>query len=323
MIVRRLPPLLAGALLLGAGVAAWAQAGGQGDSGAPLEETKKALRQLQKEQAHGKAAVAGQTGTALPTIAAPDIAAATAAGLPAMTGERRRRDDEALRRKREAQSNWLVDGMLRLEGKKADGTPTALTEDQEEPIEASDPDYLLKTYLKEQRASEDAKTKGEERNALANPPADPMAPFLREWLSGSPVEKTALAGFGASGKGPSPDTPGGSPVEFLGSSPLVSNSGGGSGVGIGESGISRELAQSSGSAPNPFLQGLDLGNLPRPGSAQSDVPASGAAPAPVASNPGPVFSPLPEPVQGRPAERRPPPSALKENEKYFPQQKRF
>lgn len=326
MIVRRLPQLVAGALLLGAGAAGWAQSAGKGapDSGAPLEETRKALRQLQKEQAQGRVPVDGKSRGVLPTIEAPDIAAATAAGFPAVTPERDRNEDEALRRKREAQSNWLVDGMLRLEGKNADGTPTALSEeDQEKPVDGSDPDFLLKTYLKEQRAAEEAKAKGQDKDALATPPADPMAPFLREWLRGSPVEKTALAGLGASGKGPSSEFSGANPIELLGGSPAGPGSAGTPGGGIGDSDIGRELGRLPDAGQNPFLQGLDLNPLPASGSTLQNLPGSNVSPPPVAGNPAPVVSTLPEPIQNRAAERRPPPSALKENEKYFPQQKKF
>lgn len=324
MILRRLPQLVAGALLLGAGGTAWAQASARpADAGVPLQETQKALRQLQKEQAQGQAGKEGTPRDALPTIAAPDLTnAAAASGLPAVARDRRS-EDEATRRKREAQRNWLVDGMLRLEGRKADGTvATGLEDEDEEMLEGSDPDFLLKTYMKEQQAAE-AKDKKDRKEAPAAESNDPMAPFLREWLSGSPVEKTALAGAGVNSAGRPDASPGGSAIEFMGAS-VPNPDAGGSSTAVTFEGLGDRGAGAPGARENPFLQGLDMGSLPNAGGGPAYLPPVVANPTPPpAAPPAAVPNVFADPLPGRAPERRPPPSALKENEKYFPQQKKF
>jgi len=320
---RRLRLLLAGALLLGAGGVVRAQqagapAGPRGTAAdaAPLEESKKALRQLQKDQAQGRTDPGGLRD-AFPSISAPDLGSAAGAPMPPVTPDRRR-EEETARRQRAAQQNWLVDGVRRLEGK-GSGSAGADEEDDEEAIEASDPDYLLKAYLKEQRTAEAARDKEEKDGAGGA--VDPMTPFLRDWLSGSPVEQTVLSGLaGNAGRTAAAGSPAaGEPAYSVAPIP----------GGVGTGGRAHEPLPHLPGAPdrreNPFLQGLDLGGLPlaHPATSQAPLPGlSPVAPPPPAATPA-VSAPVEVPLPSRGTDRRPPPSPLKENEKYFPQQKKF
>lgn len=314
MIVSRSRAVLVGALLVGAGSCARAE------EAAPLQESKQVLRQLQKEQAQRAATPDGVKG-ALPQIDAPDMSNA-AGGLPAPPMPAQKRREEEAARKRPADRNWLVEGMLRLEGKSPTAVVPGAEEEDDETLDASDPDFLLKTYIREQRA----RTEGESRQARERPPADPaadpMAPFLQQWLSGSPVEKLALgtaAGSGAGTRGtvPPPGGPLGAPD--AGRAVELFTAPGGADPGSVLPGAGR-------AAENPFLRGLELGGAADPSGWRSPVPdvsVPAVAPRPPVPLP-PVHQPRPEVAPGaRATDRKPPPSALKENEKYFPQQKKF
>lgn len=308
------------ALVLGAG--GWAR--GQ-EAAVPLEESKRSLQEMRKERA--APAPSGSLREAAPAIQAPDIVRSQGA---AVSPPPRSREDAA--RQVRARREWLADGVRSLEtgrGRELSLLGEGEAADPDEKIDPADPNYLLKVYEREARASREgresrssAAPEREQHQASASPPVDPLEPFLREWLRGSPVESVALGARASAAPGV-PSSVRGEPVGVNSSGPTwqpptaerspvpgASSLGGGNRLG-GE---------------NPFLQGLAPVNTRDPGLAVApggplspgglDLPASvrpAAAPAP---------SPAP-PARAAPPDRRPPPSPLQENEKYFPQQRKF
>lgn len=317
MILSRPRALAIGALLIGAGGTVRAE-----ESAAPLQESKQALRQLQKEQGQRATEGAGGLRGALPSINAPDLSGQGSEPVVPSSPRQQQQDDAA--RKQRAERNWLVDGMLRLEGKRPDSL-LASEEDEEEKIDPSDPDFLLKTYMKEQRARKEIEKREPRDAAHANAAADPMAPFLREWLSGSPVEKAALGELANSPAGSSNSMG----AAFPGERSTLPLSGVDQGGPAGERFLSSPETIPGGgesAAANPFLQGLELGSLPGAGGGPANLPGNAPSPGPPppVTRPAPVVNPPPElPPPARQNDRKPPPSPLKENEKFFPQQKKF
>ncbi|MBL9216446.1 MAG: hypothetical protein JNG83_13295 [Opitutaceae bacterium] len=277
---------------------------------APLEQTRQELKALRRDQATGRTETEQRRITdGLPQFDAP-LPGAVAPPKP-----RTEREDNELkeRRRREAQRNWLVNGVNRLDKESAGGArrgaPDPAKAAADEPEEEERPESLIELY-EEKRREEGARQPNRPTTRSAS---DPLAPFLQDWMGTSPVrgkffdefvrkpESTRAASSVAAPEVRS-DAPGLARDAFAGSSAP-----GG-----------REPA-----APNPYLQ--DLNPAPALPAAPPTWPAALPADAGAARS-GPAWSPPPREDIRRnepPPERRPPPSAQSENQKYFPQAKKF
>jgi len=287
------------------------------EAAAPLEESKRALQQLRKEQ--GAPAPQATLREAAPVIRAPEIASPGSAGTPPPQLAR-----EKAARQARAQRDWLADGVRSLERDRQGGSRTADGEDAwdgaSEEIDPADPDYLLKAYQRREREAQHAGAPERDREQTPPPAlADPLEPFLREWLKGSPVEALALGARRPAG----PEMPGSDPRRDEASllpPQLPPATPGGAPGAWSLPGETRSTGE------NPFLQALAPVALPGGGGAgEARVPGSlpGLEVA-VPAAAGPRIAPIPAPPPPVvPRERKPPPSPLQENEKYFPQQRKF
>jgi hypothetical protein len=291
------------AMIAGAGL--WAANSG------PLEATKQELRTLDRQQRpnEGPSATEGLRPN-LPAIQSPGRDA-----LPAIQSTDPEKMDKERKRRKDAQKNWLVNGVEQLEKsetqKKSDGSGSTEELEVESARAATDddPQYLLKLY-DEQKKGEDARKA--EQSARRTPRSDPIAPFLQDWLGRSPVRgqffdqfvrnDSTTAGGGnylsaathtVTNRDPlAPDLP----VERspTASEPrtnpyLVPSTG-------PELGEPRQINELLGNSTGPVLQVAPL--------ERSSLPAELT------------------PVENRPPERKPPPP-LADERKYFPQLKKF
>jgi hypothetical protein len=285
-----------------------AAAAGADEPAAPLAQTRQELRQLQRDQAVKKSgAAADKLSDGLPQFQTPIPGA-----LPLPAPETESTRDTLKKKKRDAGKNWLVDGVNRLEksekgrgkgGAGAEDLPLAATDAKDERPDPGDPEYILKVYDQQKRA--------EEAKAEPKPPtADPLAPFLQDWLGTSPVRGKFFDEFSRR-----PETAGASDAL----APVVSPVSGTTATGPADfSGPARSVR--SDPAPNPYLQGLDL---PALHDSSPSAPATAPAAAPVWA-PGPLSPSPSDPVPAaRSPERKALPAPGAENQKYFPQQKKF
>jgi len=302
MRLRRVTPVL---LLLAATAAGAAEQGG-----APLEASKKALQELQTDQtAKPEANITGnKPPNALPQSQVPPPAAMQDFG-------NRRTNEKDLKKNKDGQANWLLDGVEKLGRDAKNRNPRGrdnrrdLPEDEEAEPDSSDPDYMLKLYARQKKESAEKTEVRQSTKART----DPIAPFLQEWLGNSPVRgkffdeyvRKSDAGPGAAlSTGPAERVSGQGldyPVRFE----------------------DRRVAGSATPPPNPYLDGFDP---PRP-FAESGSRSIGQSPVAPMTFGSPAGSPQlpaagPNPV-ARPAEKKPPLLAPSDNEKYFPQQKKF
>jgi len=171
---------------------------------------------------------------------------------------------------------------------------------------------LLKIYS-EQEKSTGSKSDMKQAGTLRN---DPLKPFLQGWLADSPnrgkffdepARKPDVA-VGYSGPGS------GTPLDN-GRAPVLN------GIDLGGSGLKTERGPVA-AQPNPYLQGLDMSVLQDANPGRTFAPAAVPAfqPASTPASSGPVSS---APATIRPADKKPPQSALEDDKKYFPQLKKF
>ncbi|MSU45969.1 MAG: hypothetical protein EXS42_02280 [Lacunisphaera sp.] len=285
-------------------------AAGAAEPAAPLANSAQELKTLQRDQTTKNSGVAnGKLSESLPQMQGPTP------GAPLLELARQPKSDAELKelKRKAAQKNWLIDGVDQLgKNSAAKSRGTRDTKEtgiagEEEKLDSSDPEYILKLYSELQKEVE-AKAGAKQ---AATPQADPFAPFLQGWLGSSPARGKF---FDESIRRPDASlgttTPGGltvsgnnrvfSPVE----------------VAVSTWGAVVEAQ------PNPYLSGLDLPSLPEAGGSRTAA----------ALNLGPVTKSLdskPADLPGgtqpavRAAEKKPLPSALAEDNKYFPQLKKF
>jgi hypothetical protein len=225
------------------------------------------------------------------------------------------RDREKDPRKKGGQANWLLDGVDKLGRETLDRNRAGrdsrkdLPEEEAGKPDSSDPDYVLQLYAQQKK---EAEAKAEVRQTAKARP-DPIAPFLQDWLGNSPVRGKFFDEYvrkSDAGTGPASAV---GPAE-TGSNQLPSHS---------LASLDRQAAAPAAPQTNPYLAGLESpANLEsatrglEPLSA--NPPGIGASPAGPAR--GPALEPNPAP---RAAEKKPPLLAPSDNEKYFPQQKKF
>jgi hypothetical protein len=304
MIIRRLAAGL-GVVLL----SALAQGA---ESGAPLESTRAQLRKLESDQktTTGPSPTEGLRET-LPAIQAPNQA-----GLPALTISPLERSEKERQQQKQARKNWLVDGVESLERKDRDDKLPAWTESEtgsegEAPgtLDRNDPQYLLRLY-DDQKKTEPVRQSDAKLQRAA--PADPLAPFLQNWLGNSPVRGQFFDEFVRK-----PD--GGAAAGTVASAPPPSNS-----LREVEQGVAFEApVLDRGLKPNPYLADLNPAGLPLPAGlvpvATNLVPSG-----PVDPTPGQAFLPGPGPSSHvLLPEKKPLLAPLADDKKYFPQLKKF
>lgn len=292
------------------------------DPNAPLAHAKQELKQLQRDEAAKQSGAAGEKlQGALPKFHAPTPGQSEIDPSPARNAQK-----ESERRHRASEgNNWLIEGYDQLDpknsaprGKRAAGKIDP-REDEREPLRPGDTGYLLQLYEKQRREAAGAESRpgAARHNTMVSAQADPLAPYLKDWLANSPVRDVAL---GALGRRDPADTagvlPDDGPDRAAGNFPNVPSS-----LGFDHSSRGRKDA-----AENPFLPTL-APTQPGGGTGggpQGLAPASARLGAPAAfAPPRSLAVPLENPPSRRPDTRKPPPSQREEDRKYFPQLKRF
>lgn len=163
------------------------------DRGAPLAETKRQLQTLRQDQGgrDGAEKLGDSLRGAVPQVVVPGPAA-TEAAKPSRPPPEPKRGEAA-----EDARNWLVDGFEQLGTTKSPerrrGQSRAGAEEKT-PLDPKAPDYFLRLYERHRAESQALAQETHDRaqGLNADAPANAMAPFLQEWLAGSPV-KSALA----------------------------------------------------------------------------------------------------------------------------------
>lgn len=279
------------------------------ERGAPLAESKKELQEL-KAQAGTVATPGVKDGlksTAVPTFQSP---AQSAPFLRELTPEQRQRESK---QRSDAQKNWLLQGMNQLERESNDNAdPDEETEtDLTDQVDTSDPAYLLKLYEKQKKTS-DAKS-AETARVQRTPSADPFAPFLQGWLAGSPVKDQILSERARTHVAGVPGSISVAPAAMPGvrdSSPAALPD------------FGREAGAQA--KPNPYLSDLASPGMAELGQSALLNPSAGSPasiPMPVATPPAAPLS-LPMAAPATP-DRMTPPPPLADDQKYFPQLKKF
>ncbi len=283
------------------------------EADAPLSGTKQELQRLKTD----RPGQAGPTAADALKTTTPTLQLSTELPSAERQREKQKKREREAQEKKEAQENWLIDGMARLEkerDEKAKGTSEAASAtpspamESRPAVDRDDPTFLLRLY-DEQKKADDAKT-------ADKPPRTPQpnafAPFLQGWMAPSPVKDQLLGEM----KRASPTAP-------------VSVGGGGSSVTFSTVSVGAARGDTQGgrdSAPqsNPYLpdaDGIPLGQTPSGPFVPTADPMTALAPQtstpPIST---PLFHPDPEPAA---ATRKvlPPPAA--DDKKYFPQLKKF
>lgn len=278
---------------------------------APLADSKKALRELHRDQAAAGAPASGASlRDYLPPIAEPG-----AGTLPSVTPPTPQKRDEALKKKQAEQKNWLLNGVTKLErnssirdGSIRSGTTEATTENDEANADSTEPPTLLGLYA-ERKKAEEGKTALKPDSA---PAKDPLAPFLQRWLAESPGRGTGAdatfnsrdATRGTDGSAPAMGPASSDPAVVLGDLPGAEQ-GGMAGGG--------ERSRTS----NPYLQSLTTLSEPAMRRESMLEPTLSPSRSQPQTEENRILSPLP------PVEKKAAPVPPADDKKYFPQQKKF
>ena len=283
---------------------------------APLEGTKQELQALAKDQAASKAGTQeGSLKDAMPRMQSPVPSG------PALEMPQSGNSPAELKKKREAQKNWLLDGVTQLEREsklkdnaQSDREKSADRDSAETKLEPSDGDYFLKVYSEEQKKAEAEKSSRSDGKHKDGPAQnDPLAPFLQGWLAGSPVRGQFFDEFVKRSASPSGDgATARTATATVDNLPLASLP-----ASDVQSGRATEGVQAPAKATNPYLQAFNL-------SEATSVPPVGQ---PSASMFAPVTKPLVPVVPdtssaARTGDRKAPPSPF-DDKRFFPQGKHF
>ena len=275
------------------------------EPGTPLENSRQELKALKTgKTTHEGEAPAGKLRDALPHLLAPGSGSMPVEPLVSQKVE------SGTKGKKDIRNNWLLEGMDKLEKDSSSNKRRAkdrLTGAKSETADLNDPDYLLKLYRTQKNDSEE---KAEAKQSMARR-NDPLTPFLQGWLADSPGRekffdefiKRPNLGTGISG------TPTPALQESVVDQPLTNLNSGGPDLRHAQGGAVPGQA-------NPYLQGLDITALYDTVShdRQSAVPA-------MTQHPLMSFS-VPEPP-ARQSEKRLQLPAQSDDQKYFPQLKKF
>lgn len=272
------------------------------DPNAPLANTKRQLESLKKDEAAQKAGTQSGAKLDLPSLNTPG----QELDLPPPKREGSETNNKS------PEKNWLLDGYDKLERKRAsaDGKrgDDRVSRD-EKPLDPNDPNYFLRVYER-QRAERDAKqlnVNAAREHDLKSDAADPLAPFLKDWLANSPVREVLKETIGSDASGGPAASEGAATT--LESKPVANA-------------IAAEGAKS---VSNPYVQalGLPASEPPRSlaGGHSPAAPLSSPVAAPAPNAPASTIYGLPERPKPDLKHALPPPPA--EDKKYFPQLKKF
>lgn len=302
-------PAVTSAALL-ALLAAMTAVGAEGD--APLSGTKKELQQLQSDRGiQGAPSAKDGLKSDVPSLQVP-VTSGPVYQRP--TPEQQERET---RQRKNAQKNWLIDGMANLESDAATKAllpgEDSIDGDREDDnrIDTSDPAYLLKLYDKQKKADD---AKAAESKAQRMPLNNAFAPFLQDWMAASPVKDRLLSDMGR-------PTGGGTTSVF---SPAAGAPSGVRGAVV----LPDFNRDTTGPAdkPNPYLSDSATSGAGPADGASLLLNSLGGAPAstPVAASspaPEPLLPPVPPPVTSERNKAPPPP--LADDRKHFPQLNKF
>ncbi len=285
------------------------------DPPAPLENSKQELTTLRKNEAATKASgLNGGLKEGLPQFQS-NIPSAQPLELP-----QPKTSQSELKKKHDAQKNWLLDGMGRLDDEaklktKGQGqTDREKKEPEGEKANPDDADYFLKLYSEQQQKDTEAKSSredGKKKDPLAQ--NDPLAPFLQGWLAGSPVRGKFFDEFLKR-----PASRSGGDQSVAGGVPLWTEVSVSTGLSITDpsGGRASESTKNGGAAPNPYLQTLNLQTEVR--DSPSPAPAANfAMPAARPSESRASTAPVEFPQPARSVDRKPPPSPF-DDMRFFP-----
>lgn len=276
-----------------------------------LLESKQALRQLQREQVLKRNAEAAGTEV---TAALPHLETPTPGAPPAISYvPPSERAADAAKAKAEKQANWLVNGVEQLRRESQQGRD-GRNGSKKDDLAAGEEAASGEEAAQDGAAGRETMPARTDRKLLAGV-ADPMAPFMKEWLASSPVDQKVFAGILGRNAGETA-----APRGLIGGDAALNRPGGNAPLRPSDSNVIGTLT--GGEPANPFLEALSPQVQPLlPGAANSPVPA------PSATGPAtPVPASLAVPEMLSPplaADRKPPASVDKDNRKYFPQQRRF
>lgn len=283
---------------------------------APLQETTRELQALKSSKSSVEVSQ-GQPTTDVPQLLI------TQPGSPPpakpVTGQRAEKDISTTKSRAQ---NWLVDGVAELEKKdqpmsaakrESEQLEALMPADRDKPTKDGEPASLLKLYDEQEEKKEAKRELAEAEKPMDNP----LAPFLQNWMSDSPVRGQFFDQF-SQGNVASERPRGG---ELVSGGPLpVQNFTSGALAPNGSVG-----AKPSEAPTNPYLAGFDSTGGYRPA-----VEAAIKQPMPELnlsgfSGPGgpsttPAVAPVAELPEARKKATRP---SLADEQKYFPQLKKF
>ena len=281
---------------------------GAADPAPPLDELKSELKAIKRDQNTELNAPGSGPKIVLPAPA-PEAAGETPF-KPAAPREKPATDKVAGKK-----SDWLVEAMeLQSRGRtdRWDEAKGTIAELKKEPLDPSDPAFLVKIYAaqaREKKAREEGNRAGE--GGAAPPWAaasdDLLAEYLGHWIT---PENRALLGL---------DKSRAQEAAGLGAAPVLGGLGPHPAKAAGPRVLPLDLSantdQAALPAENPFLAGLKLDAPPaRPGAGVAAAPPRATEVGRPAAPPAPPLRP--------PAAARPPPSPA-DDQKYFPQLRRF
>ena len=276
---------------------------------APLSESARQLRVLQKDEATRQSGMGEAAARdALPSFSPPPPG--PAAPLPAVRPPERRPDANA-------NANWLVEGMNQLD-KERNGSRVAPGENKSSPAAGA-------PRLNRDGRTEDPAASSRQPGSPAA--SDPLAPMMKQWLAGSPVDATVFEAIRKSG---SRDTAA-MPELARVAQPRREGDLAAGARGDGDlSPLAGGVAPSDRKRENPYLAGLPGSTAPvtpSSSSAASLARNAGSAPLPAMSQPMPgpttAVAPAPIDVPARTGTRPAPPRSPQDDKKYFPQLKKF
>lgn len=272
---------------------------------APLENSKQELKALRKGQMdQGIDAPAGNVRDVMPLLRTP--------ASPAMPVEPPAPQKSDSTQEMAAQKNWLLDGVARLKREDESKRDVYSKNSDEERIQLrpgqNGPNDLLHLYERQQRTA----NSGAQANHSPSDRKDPLTPFLQEWLADSPVRGRFFDAFVKrqnSGAGSGNQTNNG--LRDFAVAPALTS----------PDLIGPELSQRSGGPSpmrsNPYLQGLDLSTT------HQAMDSSRQVAGPIAAAPVPASLATPAPAPVPQDERKRQFSTVSDDEKYFPQLKKF
>ena len=281
----RLAAVLVGALVV---TAAWL-AGAEEPAPSPLEDVKVDLKAIKRGNSSEFPAAPAGPKVSVPGFIPTQGEATPLASLSAAASN-------SPTSKKPTHANWLLEAMeLQARTRPSQGPGAkALGRNDAIAVDSSDPAYLIKLYLAQESPGEEPSetpSPAKESRTIKEMDVGALARFLRQWIT---PRDLALFGLEANAQAAAAD--------------LLP-------PGTGVPAIPPGQPSLPPTAPNPFLEALKLEPLP-PDLTPTAPPAANSPP------PAAAVSPAPPKDSNLPAEPNPPSNPAEDN-KYFPQLKRF